>query len=172
MKSRNKMVFNWTKALVVLMILVGVILFAGCGKKHTALSSPSSHSLVKTNYLYPHASAVSGRMSKEIDQSQVVAYASMDTNSFPNFVASVSEIWKGSSEAPTLGITNGTHFTFQWSATGGYSLPGGRFPDHAIVIIPHADSPSIALQRRTILFVYEGRTLGMTISEMRAKYGL
>ena len=132
------------------------VLVSGCGKKQSTAHVPG--------------------MRSQVDTSQVVAYGGVDTNNIPNLVMTVSEIWKGVGEASALGITNGTQFPFRWFTNSLASQPAGHFPDHApdhaIVIIPHGGNPSTALRGGAIFYVSDGRILGMTIQEFKAKYGL
>jgi hypothetical protein len=103
---------------------------------------------------------------KAAESSQVIAYASADTNRMPNIVLTVSEIWKGADHASALGITNG----MQLSISGG-GIAGG-LPDGAIVFIPAAVSPSVALQKRQVTFVRSGRVLDITVQEFKKGIGL
>jgi hypothetical protein len=105
---------------------------------------------------------------KVADQSQVIAYASADTNNLPSIVFTVSEIWKGTHDATTLGVTNGTQFTLIWNSQLGLGL----VPDGAIVLIPQAVNSTEALQKKQMTFVRSGRILNMTVKEFRSRLEL
>jgi len=152
------------KNLIVVGITVFSILLAGCGKKSVADKEvPPYHGQTFTQTSDDDFIA---QEKKVADHSQVIAYASADTNHMPNIILTVSEIWKGAHDAPVLGVTNGTQFSVY-----GNSLRG-PLPDGAIVLIPVADSPSIALQKRQVTFVRSGRILDMTIKEYKMRLGL
>jgi hypothetical protein len=145
-------------------ILAVSIFVPGCGKKSAAQKeAPPYGGPTLTQGAVDDFIA---HEQKGADNSQVIAYASADTNQMPNIVLTVSEIWKGAHVAATLGVTNGTQFSLS-----GKSLRG-PLPDGAVVLIPLADSPSIALQKRSVTFVRSGRILDMTIKEYRTRLGL
>jgi hypothetical protein len=160
------------KNIAIIAVAAVTLLTDGCGKKPTAASNPHSpHPSVKTNYsLLYHVDPMLD-MSNRIDRSRVVAYASVGTNNLPDMVLTISEVWKGASDASLLGITNGTRLPLRWSAA---DMADGHFPEHAIVMFPRSDSPSTSHQMSVILYIYEGRTraFNMTIQEYRAKFGL
>jgi hypothetical protein len=140
------------------------IFVAGCGRKSAAQKEAAPYRGPTLTQ-----SAVDDFVAQEqkiADHSQVIAYASAETNQMPNIVLTVSEIWKGAHDAATLGVTNGTQFSLS-----GNSLRG-PLPDGAIVLIPQTDSPSIALQQRRVTFVRSGRILDMTITEYKTRLGL
>jgi hypothetical protein len=152
------------KNTMVMGIMVFSILLAGCGKKSVADKEvPPYHGQTFTQ------SAIDDFITQEhkvADNSQVIAYASADTNHMPNIILTVAEIWKGAQDASILGVTNGTQFSLD-----GNSLRG-PLPDGAVVLIPQADSPSIALQQRRVTFVRSGRILDMTIKEYKTRLGM
>jgi hypothetical protein len=152
------------KNIIVVGIMVSSIMLAGCGKKSVAdREVPPYHGPTITKAADDDIMA---KEQKVADSSQVIAYARADTNQMPNIVLTISEIWKGVHNASTLGVTNGTQF----SINGG-GIRGG-LPDGAIVLIPQADSPSVALQHPQFTFVRSGRILDMTIKEYKTRLGL
>jgi hypothetical protein len=149
---------------IVVGIMVFSVLLAGCGKKSVADKEvPPYHGQTFTKSADDDFIASEQKVA---DSSQVIAYASADTNQMPSIVLTVSEIWKGAHDAATLGITNGTQFSL-----GGSSVRG-PLPDGAIVLIPQADSPSVALEQRRVTFVRSGRILDMTIKEYKTRLGI
>jgi hypothetical protein len=152
------------KNLIVIGIMVVLIPVAGCGKKSVADKEvPPYHGQTFTQASDDDFIA---QEQKVADNSQVIAYASAGTNQMPNIVLTVSEIWKGAQDASILGVTNGTQFSLD-----GNSLRG-PLPDGAIVLIPQADSPSVALEHRRVTFVRSGRILDMTIKKYKTRLGL
>jgi len=152
------------KNLIAVGIMVSSIMLAGCGKKSVAdREVPPYHGPTLTKAADDDFIA---QEQKVADSSQVIAYASADTNQMPNIVLTVSEVWKGAHEASTVGVTNGTQFSVDGS------LYRGPLPDGAIVLISHADSPSVALQHPHFTFVRSGRVLDMTIKEYKTRLGL
>ena len=149
---------------IVVGIMVFSVLLAGCGKKSVAdKEAPPYHGQTFTKSADDDFIASEQKVA---DSSQVIAYASADTNQMPNIVLTVSEIWKGAHDAATLGVTNGTQFSLSGSSLR------GPLPDGAIVLIPQADSPSIALQKRHVTIVRSGRILDMTVKEYKTRLGL
>ncbi len=146
-------------------IVIGIMAFTisvvGCGKKSGTSHSSTSPTRAPIDFV--------GDQQKRVTRSQVVAYAIADTNNAPNIVLTVSEIWKGAHEAPTLGITNGTQFSLQWSTNDGLV---GPWPDAAIVIIPPATNSSVALKMRSLTFIRAGQIDSMTLQEYKTKVGL
>ena len=112
-----------------------------------------------------HESTFTEQM-RVVGQSQVIGYASADTNNTTNILFTITEIWKGSQEASTLGVTNGMQFPHRWPADGGTP------PEGAVVMFPRVASSSMALAGRGFLFVRAGRVLDMTIQEFKTKAGL
>jgi len=152
------------KYLTVIEIIVFSVLIVGCGKKSVAdKEAPPYHGPTITKSADDEIMASEQKVA---DNSQVIAYASADTNQMPNIVLTVSEIWKGAHHAATLGVTNGTHFSLSGSSLR------GPLPDGAIVLIPQADSPSVALQHPQFTFVRSGRILDMTIKEYKTRLGI
>jgi hypothetical protein len=140
------------------------VLLTGCGKKSVADKEvPPYHGQTITKSADDYFIALDQKVA---DSSQVIAYASADTNQMPNIVLTVSEIWKGAHDAATLGVTNGTQFSLSGSSLR------GPLPDGAIMFIPQADSPSVALQHRQTTFVRSGRILDMTIKEYKTRLGI
>jgi hypothetical protein len=146
------------KSSIIIGIMALTLLVVGCGKKAPPYRGPTVAQSFRDEFVTQEK--------KVAESSQVIAYASADTSRMPNIVLTVSEIWKGAPDASALGITNGT----QLSINGG-GIVGG-LPDGAIVFIPVADSPSIALQKRQVTFVRSGRVLDMTVQEFRKRLGL
>jgi hypothetical protein len=145
-------------------IMAVSIFVAGCGKESVAQKEASP-------YRGPTLTqdAVDDFIAQEhkvADNSQVIAYASANTNQMPGIVLTVSAIWKGAHDAASLGVTNGTRFSLSASSLR------GPLPDGAVVLIPQADSPSDALQKRQMTFVRSGRILNMTIKEYRTRLGI
>jgi hypothetical protein len=168
------------KNTTITVIMAATILIAGCGKKRAATndSTPS----IRTNYSlkYTYSNDIAG-MQMTVNQCQVIAYATADTNNATNIVFTVSDIWKGANEATALGITNGTQFSFLSPASSGFAISNGDLLDGGIVLIPtvfyekgirQVLSPSEALQKRLILPVRAGQFDGMTIKEYKGKFGL
>jgi hypothetical protein len=144
-------------------VMAATILLTGCGKK-----SGSSGNFAPR---FPEdAKNIELERQKLVDQSQVIVYATANTNNAPKILLTVTEIWRGSHEASTLGITNGMQFPYQWNATV-WSLPDG-----AILFFPREiDSPSRALKLHSTMIVQAGRLggpAGMTTQEFKTKYGL
>ena len=102
-----------------------------------------------------------------VAQSAVIAYAKADTNKAPNLQLAVAEIWKGTHEAQTLGITNGMQFPFRWPA-----LAGGPMMDAAVLFFDGGSGRSAALRPTSIYVVRVGRVSGMTTNEFRTKFAL
>jgi len=152
------------KKLIVVGITVSSIILAGCGKKSVAdKEAPPYHGPTFTKAADDDFIA---QEQKVADNSQVIAYASADTNKMPNIVLTVSEIWKGAHDSSTLGVTNGTQFSVDGS------LIRGPLPDGAIVLITHADTASVALQHPHFTLVISGRILDMTIKQYKTGLGL
>jgi len=144
-------------------VIAATILLTGCGKKNGASSNFGPR-------FAEDAKKIEIEQQEIVAQSQVIAYATADTNNAPKILLTVTEIWRGSHEASTLGITNGMQFPLRWNDTV-WGLPDG-----AILFFPRwADSPSMALKRRSWMIVYAGRVdapTRMTIREFKAKFGL
>jgi hypothetical protein len=160
------------KHIAIIAVVGFTILISGCGKKPIIAKSPRSlNSPDGTNNSLVYRVDPASDMSSRIGWSRVVAYATIDTNNLPDMVLTISEVWKGASDASLLGITNGTHLPLQWSAP---LMVDGQFPDHAVVLFPRSDNPSTPHQMSTILYFYEGRTptFKMTVQEYRANFGL
>jgi len=122
------------RKLIVLDVMVLSILLAGCEKKHVAdkeVSPYNGPTFTKTS-----EDDFIAQQQKVADDSQVIAYASADTNHLPNITVTVSEIWKGAYDARALGVTNGTQFSVR-----GDSLRG-PLPEGVILFIPMTDISS------------------------------
>ena len=128
------------------------VLLAGCGKKNAKSGGSAS-------WVADQAQLIS--------KSQVIAYASADTNSSTNLVLTITDIWKGSHEAVTMGMTNSMPFPFQWPTNA------GPFPDGMVLYYYPKDSglPS-AVQPDGVSFIKSGRVFGMTVQEYKTRFGL
>ena len=101
----------------------------------------------------------------EAATSQAVCYAILDTSKSTNAVFKVTEIWKGSDDGSTLGITNGTHI---------YSplqTPPDS-PDGAILLFLQDATTAEPQRAMSAIWVRHGRVLDMTIQEFKKKVGL
>jgi hypothetical protein len=102
---------------------------------------------------------------KQTSQSQVVAYATANTNDAPNIILTVSEFWKGADEAMSLGITNGMQFPMRWPT-------GQTLPDGAIMFFPHDSDPSKPFLGGGAMFVQKDHVADMTFQEFKSGLGL
>jgi hypothetical protein len=133
------------KNIIIIGIMAASILMTGCGNK------------AAYNALYLE------KTKKEVAQSQVVGYASANINKTTNILFTITEIWKGSEKASTLGMTNGMQFSddnYQSAA----NLPDGE------IIIFSRDARGTTEQ--TTIYVWSGRVEDMTVKEFKAKIGL
>src|ERR1035437_3772740 len=122
---------------IVIGIMVFSVLLASCGKKSVADKEvPPYHGQTFSKSADDDFIASEQKVA---DNSQVIAYASADTNQMPNIVFTVSEIWKGAHDASTLGVTNGTQFSVDGNPLR------GPLPDGAVVLIPQEDRKSTRL---------------------------
>jgi hypothetical protein len=164
------------KNTTITVIMAATILITGCGKKRTATNNTTPS--IRTNYSlkYTHSNEIAN-MQEMVNQCQVIAYATADTNNPTNMVFTVSEIWKGAKEAAALGITNGTQF----SSSAFTTMDHRDLLDGGIVFIPTVHypkgirqvlSPSEAIEKRSIEPVTGGQIVGMTIKEYKDKFGL
>jgi hypothetical protein len=101
----------------------------------------------------------------EAATSQAVCYGILDTRKSTNAVFKVTEIWKGSNDGSTLGITNGTHI---------YSLfhTPADSPDGAILLFLQDATTAEPQRAMSAIWVRHGRVLDMTIQEFKKKIGL
>jgi hypothetical protein len=149
---------------IVFEIVIFAILLAGCEKKHVSdkeVTPYHGQTFTKTS-----DDDFIVQQQKVADNSQVIAYASADTNLLPSITVTVAEIWKGAYDARKLGITNGTQFS-----VNGNSLLGPLL-DGVILFIPVTDIPTDALAKRQVTFIRSGRILDLTIKEYKARLGL
>ena len=91
-----------------------------------------------------HARAWEAAQKKLIAESLVVAYASADTSHLPKIRLTVQEIWKGSTEASAIGVTNGMELLINWGARD------GNPPDHAVVCFPQRVSSSTPIAPKVL----------------------
>ena len=119
-------------------ITAASILWAGCDKKIRSSGSPASPTIavqpaVNTGDLPNPSITSSPTLLKDLGaQSSVIVYASRDSND--HWV--VTEIWKGSDVASTIGIIIGTQIPYHTPP-----IPGPP-PDGAIVFLPQGCSPA------------------------------
>jgi len=168
------------KNTTIIVIMAATILIAGCGKKRAATnnSTPS----IRTNYslIFTHSNEIAN-MQIMVNQCQVIAYATADTNDAANIVFTVSEIWKGANEAAALGITNGTQFSSSSVTITNRDFLNRDLLDGGLVFIPtvlyergirQVLSPTEALEKRLIVPVRAGQIAGMTIKDYKEEFGL
>ena len=134
------------KNLVIILGITVSILLTGC-RKQAAYAKLVAHT--KT----------------DVAISQAVCYAILDTDKGTNSVFTVTEIWKGSDDGSTLGITNGTQI---------YSLEPvpADSPDRAILVFSQGATTTKPQGAMSAIFVRHGRVLDMTIQEFKKKIGL
>jgi hypothetical protein len=114
-----------------------------------------------------HTRAYEAAQKKIIPESLVIVYASADTTHLPKIRLVVREIWKGSAEAPAIGVTNGMELLLNWGARD------GNPPDHAVVCFPQGVSSSTASESYTEYPVRGGKVSGIwSIQEFKSKFGL
>jgi|SRR5665213_482949 len=155
------------KNTTIIVIMAAAILIAGCGKKSSSSSAKPPPPRVGVEGVESSSSPVSQPEQKEVvAASPVIVYASANTNDLSNISLVVQEIWKGSDEASTFGITNGMQLSLQWLAK--YGLP----PDGAVVCFPQGVSSSTASGNWTEYPVSGGKVSGMSIQQFKSKYGL
>jgi hypothetical protein len=99
---------------------------------------------------------------KEVASSRVVGYAVANSSKPPNMVFTVTEIWKGSEDASTLGVTNGTRIECEYRSTQ-------NIPEAIIVLFPPGGSPS---GLRSVIWVRQGQVSDMPVREFKTKIGL
>ena len=96
--------------------------------------------------------------------SQAVCYAIIDTSKSTNAVFTVTEIWKGSDDGSTLGITNGTRI---------YSLfQAPPDSDRAVLLILRDATTQEPQRVMSAIWVRHGRVFDMSIQEFKKKIGL
>jgi hypothetical protein len=133
---------------------------AGCGKSSSTSAASTPPKQASYDFIGHERTAVA--------HSQMVAYCTADTNSAPNVIFTVSEIWKGAHDALTLGITNGTQFPLSWGKEGQV----GPCPDAAILIVSPTASRETALESPNLTFIRDGRVGTNTLQEFKSEVGL
>jgi hypothetical protein len=100
-----------------------------------------------------------------VAQSQVIVYATADTNNLPNVRYTIVEVLKGSHDASVAGIASGMQISRQWPANGG-TLPEGA------VLFYQRIPDSAKLEIRNEYMVRGGQVAGMTIQQFKNTFGL
>jgi hypothetical protein len=134
---------------IILGVIAAFVLLADCGKGDIPATFISGDIPLK----------------QVVAQSQVIVYATADTNNLPNIRAVIVEVLKGSHEASVAGITNGMQISLQWPANG------GTLPDGAILFY-HRIPNSEKLEIRSEYMVRGGQVAGMTIQQFKTTFGL
>ena len=97
--------------------------------------------------------------------SQAVCYAIIDTSKSTNVVFTVTEIWKGSDDGSTLGITSGTRIYSLFQAPPDSS-------DRAILLFSQDATIQEPQRAMSAIWVRHGRVFDLTIQEFKKKIGL
>jgi hypothetical protein len=110
-------------------------------------------------------------LAEKVEQSTVIAYANMETNKAGAATMIVAEIWKGATDARSLGITNGLRIPFE----GDRTHISKRAMDAAVLLFQRASGGPQRFKLFSIHAVYAGRIGGiapeknLSTNEFRAK---
>ena len=140
----------WAKAKITISVGIGILVAGGVG-------------FIASKEIYGAAQRIKRDEQQMVNQSLVVAYASVETNSDHNILMRIHEIWKGTQEASRLGITNGSIIPYQWLAEY------GAYPDAdgAIVFIPSNATPTNLTLGPGTTFVHTNRPRSMSIQQYK-----
>jgi len=141
------------------LVLTLPLLFSGCTTIQQQQNKPASHSsktATKEFLEWEH---------KRAAESQVVAYATVNTNDAPTVILIVSEFWKGGDDAKSIGITNGMQFPMTWPT-------GQPLADGAVMFFPHDTDPSQAFLGGGAMFVRQCYVGDMPFQDFKTGLGL
>lgn len=112
-----------------------------------------------------HDDTLVARTKEEAARSQVVGYAIANTSQTTNILFTVTEIWKGSEVASTLGITNGEKYS------DNYYQPDADPPDGEIFLLSLGTNVT-SIREDGYIYVRAGLIGHMSVQEFKARIGL